>query len=82
MVLDPTQIGEAALRALAGGSTDTPQESTRSQQAKLSFSAMLAALQSGCDCEACQLLREACEVMRVRPRSQEAPRGPGVNPQT
>jgi len=82
MNLDPGQLTQAVQRALVAGPTDSRGEDARSRQAQLSFSAMLAALQSGCNCEACQLLREAVESMRVRPRSQEASRGPGDNPQT
>ena len=80
MMPDPNQLTQAVRQALTAGPTDTRGEDARSRQAQLSFSAMLAALQSGCNCEACQLLREAVDTMRVRPRSQEAPYVPGDNP--
>jgi hypothetical protein len=79
---DPAQIGQAVVNALGAGPTDSKSQDARSRQAQLSFSAMLSAIQSRCDCEACQLLREAVDIMRVRPRSQEALRGPDNNPQT
>lgn len=81
MVLDPNQLQQIALQAVRRASTDTPGEDPRARQAQLSFSAMLAAVQSNCNCEACQLLREAVDTMRVHPRSQETPHGPGDNPQ-
>lgn len=80
MNLDPGQLTQAVQRALTAGPTDSRGEDPRSRQAQLSFSAMLAAVQSGCQCEACQLLREAVDIMRVRPRSQEVARGPSDNP--
>ena len=82
MMPDPTQLTAAVRQALTAGPTDTRGEDARSRQAQLSFSAMLAALQSRCNCEACQLLREAVDSMRVRPRSQEPSYGPGDSPQT
>jgi hypothetical protein len=80
MVLDPSQVSQVVRQALTAGPTDTRGEDARSRQAQLSFSAMLSAVQSGCPCEACQLLREATDSLRVRPRSQESAHGPGIDP--
>lgn len=82
MMPDPSHLQRIALDAVRAASADTRGEDPRSRQAQLSFSAMLAAVQSGCSCEACQLLREAVEAMRVRPKQEAPPYGPGDNPQT
>jgi len=82
MMPNPNQITEVVRQALAAGPTDAGGQDARSRQAQLSFSAMLSAVQSGCSCEACQLLREAVDIMRVRPRQEVSARGPDNNPQT
>jgi len=82
MVLDPNQVSQVVRQALTAGPTDTRSEDARSRQAQLSFSAMLSAVQSNCRCEACQLLREAVDTMRVRPKQEAPAYGPGDNPQT
>lgn len=80
MVLDPNQVTQAVRQALTAGPTDTRGEDARSRQAQLSFSAMLAAIQSSCHCEACQLLREAVDTMRVRPKQEAPPYAQSDNP--
>lgn len=80
MMPDPAQIGQAFVQALGAGPTDTKSQDARSHMAQLSFSAMLSAIQSRCDCEACQLLREAVDTMRVRPSQGVPARATGDNP--
>lgn len=82
MNLPPEQAMPILQRALGIPTPDSGKEDPRTRQAQLSFSAMLSAVQSGCQCEACQLLREAVDTMRVRPKSLETSHGPGDNPQT
>ena len=82
MMPNPNQITEVVRQALTAGPTDSRSEDARSRQAQLSFSAMLSAVQSGCNCEACQLLREAVDIMRVRPKQVTPAYGSGDNPQT
>lgn len=82
MIPDPEELQKIALQAVRGAATGAAKEDPRAHQAQLSFSAMLSAVQSRCDCEACQLLREAVEIMRVRPRQEVANRGPDNPPQT
>jgi hypothetical protein len=82
MMPNPNQITEVVRQALAAGPADSRSDDARSRQAQLSFSAMLAAVQSGCQCEACQLLREAVDTMRVRPKQETTAHGPIDNPQT
>jgi hypothetical protein len=80
MMPDPNQIAQIARQALTAGPTDSRSEDARSRQAQLSFSAMLSAVQSNCRCEACQLLREAVDTMRVRPKQEAPAYGSGDNP--
>jgi hypothetical protein len=80
MVLDPSQMSQVVRQALTAGPTDTRGEDARSRQAQLTFSAMLSAVQSGCRCEACQLLREATDSLRVRPKQEGPVYGPGIDP--
>jgi len=82
MMPDPSLITEAVKHALTAGPADAAGQDARSRQAQLSFSAMLSAVQSGCNCEACQLLREAVDIMRVRPKQVTPAYGSGDNPQT
>lgn len=82
MMPDPAQITEVVRQALTAGPTDIRSQDARSQQAQLSFSAMISALESGCNCEACQLLREAVNTMRTRPKQEAPAYGSGNNPQT
>lgn len=82
MVLDPKDLQKIALQAAQVAATGAPEEAPRTRQAQLSFSAMLSAVQSRCECEACQLLREAVDSMRVRPRQEVANRGSDNAPQT
>jgi len=81
MVLDPDMVTQAVRQAILTRPTDTSKEDPRTRQAQLSFSAMLAAVQSNCNCEACQLLREAVDTMRVRPRQEAPSHGSGIDPQ-
>lgn len=82
MVLDPAALAQIARQAALTAPADSGQEGPRAYQAQLSFSAMLSAVQSRCECEACQLLREAVDTMRVRPKQEVANRGPDNTPQT
>lgn len=81
MVLDPNALQEAARKYALGVTGDTKEQDPRAHQSQLSFSAMLSAVQSGCPCEACQLLREAVDTMRVRPKQEAPARGPDSAPQ-
>jgi hypothetical protein len=80
MMPDPNQVTQIVRQALTAGPVDTAGQDARSRQAQLSFSAMLSAVQSGCNCEACQLLREAVDTMRVRPRQEVSAHGSDLNP--
>lgn len=82
MVLDPDALAQIARQAAGVAPVGASKEDPRVNQAKLSFSAMLYAIQSGCNCEGCQLLREATDTMRVRPKQEVANRGPDNAPQT
>ena len=45
----------------------SPEQELKARQSRLSFSATIAAVKSGCGCEACRLLREAVTIMLVQP---------------
>jgi len=80
MVMDPTTAAEAAVKALGVAPSDSKGGDLRFKQGQLTYSATMAAVESRCDCEACQLLREAAAVLRVKPGGGRPDHGPDHSP--
>lgn len=80
MVMDPTAAAEAAVKALGVAPSDSKGADLRFKQGQLTYSATMAAMESGCDCEACQLLREAVAILRVKPSGEGRKHAPDRNP--
>lgn len=79
-MMDPTIAAEAAVKALGMGKDDSKGGDLRFKQGQLTYSATMAAVESRCDCEACQLLREAAAVLRVKPSGGRPDHGADLNP--
>jgi len=79
-MVSPLQIEQITSRVAGALSTGVPGEDTRARERSLGYSAMLYAVQSRCECDACLLLREASDLMRVEPKRREPSRGPDLNP--
>jgi hypothetical protein len=61
--MDPSAIANAAMQAM-NGSTGPPSElEQRARIGRLNFAAAMYAEKSDCDCDGCQYLRKAGEIM-------------------
>lgn len=80
--MDPTAAAEAAVKALGVGHPDKEGAELRFKQGQLTYSATMAAMESGCNCESCQLLREAVAILRVKPSGAGRGHGADQHPQT
>lgn len=80
MTMDPNTLAEAAVKAIGGPSSDSKGGDLRFKQGQLTYSATMAAVESGCNCEACQLLREAAAVLRVKPSGGRPDHGADNSP--
>lgn len=81
-MVNPNDLQRVVSEASAGRMGDSKDLEARAEQARRTFSATMYALESNCPCEACQLLREAMQILRVKPKGQEAQHGADLAPQT
>lgn len=82
-MIDPRQA-EAMRQLMAGmGSAagQTAEFDERVRQAKLTFKATIKAMQSGCECESCGLLRQALDVMMEEDAGKVESHAASVSPQ-
>ena len=61
----PEQLARALISQLQGSPRDLE---SRATQSRLTFKAMIAAIRNNCDCEPCQLLRQALEALLAEPQ--------------
>jgi hypothetical protein len=79
-MVSPLQVEQITSQVAGALSAGAPNADSRARERSLGYSAMLYAVQSRCECDACLLLREASDLMRVAPKRQEPSRGPDLNP--
>jgi hypothetical protein len=79
-MVSPNQVEQIAQQVTGVLSPGALGADSRARERSLGYSAMLYAVQSRCLCDACLLLREASDLMRVEPKKQEPSRGPDLNP--
>lgn len=79
-MMDPKLMEEMVARAVGARMGDSKDLEARAEQARRSFSATMYAIESNCQCEGCQLLREAMAILRVRPKGQEEQHGADLHP--
>jgi hypothetical protein len=79
-MVNPSQVEMITSQVAGALSGGAPGADPRARERSLGYSAMLYAVQSRCNCDACLLLREASDLMRVEPKRQEPSRGPDLNP--
>ena len=79
-MVSPLQVEQITSQVAGALSAGAPNEEPRARERRLGYSAMLYAVQARCECDACLLLREASDLMRVAPKRQEASHAPDLNP--
>jgi hypothetical protein len=79
-MVSPLQVEQIAAQVAGALSGGAPNVDSRARERSLGYSAMHYAVQSRCQCDACLLLREASDLMRVEPKRQEPSRALDLNP--
>lgn len=79
-MIDPTQRQMLQGLLEAAGSGDTSERDLRTKQGRLTFAATISALRGNCQCETCQLLRQAIDFLLGDARKELQPDAPSVNP--
>ena len=80
-MVSPNQVEQITAQVAGALSAGAPGVDSRSRERSLGYSAMLYAVQSRCQCDACLLLREASDLMRVQPKRQEPSHGSSIDPE-